>query len=93
MPQAPAEPGYTSEQMIQQVHAFLACVEELNAAGLRWPREAPLDANEHATYERILAAHGMPIREAPLTAEELAFCERVEALAAEALAAEGNVQP
>jgi hypothetical protein len=80
----------TSEEMIREVAALQASMADLNAAGLRWPRETPLDSVEQATYERILTAHGIPIRREPLTTEEIALCERVERMAAEALASEGT---
>jgi hypothetical protein len=88
MPEPPAERGYTSEQMIRQVQQLQAVVADLDAAGLRWPRETTLDADKQSTYERILTAHGVPIRRKPPTTEEIAFCERVERMQAEIFASE-----
>ena len=78
MPKPPAERGLNSEEMIREVRAFQAAMAELDAAGLRWPREMPLDADEQTVYERILAEHGIPIRKEPATAEDLALIQEVE---------------
>jgi hypothetical protein len=91
MPKPPAERGLNSEERIREVRKLLACMAELDAAGLRWPRETPLTPGEQAVYEVILTAHGIPIRKEPLNAEDIAFIERVERQQADRRAS--RVQP